>query len=401
MSEVCTNAHDCPPDKFQNNGAPCNGRSGDKCDGSGVCTHLCKTDAECNDNDACTEDTCSKDNGQCLFTSIVGCVTEPPPLPPANCANDSSFRFDLLEMPKSVDGGDVVTTCFFPVKLASLDGAAIARTFTVASPRRAISFGIQSSKGADAKIRENATLMMLFPPQWTAAIESLTISSVGADTLLAVVRDSPTSDIQRANIAAALSAYDNISRTVTMGVWLILKPGEQLAPPAIVAAPANSWAVMHLRGRPFSVDVVKFSRPYNSERKLEWFPVPGGVAGENTTTATTTLARVEVTSSDGALVGGIIGGLIALLVLIAGAFAFTVWWKRRNAATNGDTQMYETPATAMDNDDDKKISAYHSLPPAPPRYGELKLSQRPPGTQYDDGRALSDVHVHEEVADFT
>jgi hypothetical protein len=426
LAELCVSAPDCPADAFAVAGAVCNDRNslttGDQCDAFGDCSGLCTSDKACADTDNCTEDTCSMDTGRCTFTPIVGCVPVPPPLPPVNCLLDASFRFDLLAKPAAGAAGDVVTTCFFPVTLSSLDGAKISRTFSAANAQRAVSFGIASSDGGDAKIRANTTLIMRFPAQWTAAIESLTISSVGVDTLLAVVRDSP--ETQRANVADAVRQYDASggNRTVTKGVWIILQPGEQLAPPAIVAAPAGAWSVMHVRGRPFSVDVVKFSRPVNAERKLEWFPVAGGIAAANTTAATTATlpAAIEPPSDSGALVGGIIGGLIALLVVVGGAFAAGIWWTRRNAAardgesggaaTPSDTQLRES---SMQQQDGRSISAYHSLPIptsqgyqsiADARYIELPLSPRAAGTRYDDGRELTaDVHdaAGEEVTDFT
>jgi hypothetical protein len=105
------------------------------------------------------------------------------------------IRFDFLTKPSA--DSDAVVACFFKVNLTPVNGTSVVRTFSANDTERAISFGIVPlgddgmKHEDDAKIRANTALVMRFPTSWTSAIESVTVSSVGVDTLLAVVRDTP------------------------------------------------------------------------------------------------------------------------------------------------------------------------------------------------------------------
>jgi hypothetical protein len=350
VAEVCGNSGDCPPDGFMPFNANCDDGSmlttNDVCDSVGVCSGKCTDDKACDDRNKCTEDTCAE-TGRCIFTMIAGCVPESTPAPAPNCLFDKSFRFDFLEKPGA--DADAVVACYFKVSLTPVNGTSVVRTFA-SNSTRASSFGIvplgdDGSSAMDAKIRATTALVMRFPPTWTAAVEVISVSSIGVDTVLAVVRDTPES--QRANIDEALQAFDDSggNRTVTKGVWMILKPGEQRAPPAIVVSPATSWSVVHVRGRPFSLDAVTFTRPKNDMGR-EWNPTLDGPSMVSVT-------PIETPGED--LGAGVIAGIVivAVAVLIcagAGVFYFLSVRKRRAAAASSSPNGMEMrPASTRSN----------------------------------------------------
>jgi hypothetical protein len=332
VAEVCGNSANCPPDGFKPLNTSCDDASdlttNDVCDNAGVCSGKCLVDMACNDRNKCTEDTCSMETGRCIFTPIADCVPE---IPPTNCSVDSSFRFDLL---KSAD------ICFFEMKLTPLNGTAIARI-------AGVSFGVvptgdDGSGARDAKIRPNTGILFEFPSPWTAAVESVILSSVQSGTLVAVVYGDPMS--QSANIADAASKFvaSNGTQTVANGVWIVSKGGVQRAPPAFSSAPTSSWAIVHVSGAPFSLDGAQISRPIGAGN-VTWIAVVGGttVAME---TVTDTIAAVDMSSPvDAALIGGIVGGVVGGLLLLCGAFAAGVWWTRKSAAKRNDLN----PSTEM------------------------------------------------------
>lgn len=288
------------------------------------------------------------ETGRCIFTPIAGCVPDSTPAPPNNCLNDKSYRFDFLTKPGA--DADAVVACFFKVALTPVNGTGVVRTFAANDTERAVSFGIaplgdDGSSAKDAKIRATTALVMRFPMSWTAAVEAITVSSIGIDTVLAVVRDTP--EQQRANIEEALQAFDDSggNRTVTKGVWMILKPGEQRAPPAIVVSPATAWSVVHVRGRPFSLDAVTFTRPENDKMR-QWNPSLDGPT-------VVPVTPVEPPSED--LGAGVIAGIaiVAVAVLIcagAGVFYFLSVRKRRAAAASSSPNGMEMrPASTRAN----------------------------------------------------
>src|SRR5947207_3041304 len=83
-AQVCTGTSVyCPPDTFQPTNTPCDDGNActfnDVCDGSGQCAGtalagctLCSTAADCNDQNACTTDSCS--GGVCQNTALAGCT---------------------------------------------------------------------------------------------------------------------------------------------------------------------------------------------------------------------------------------------------------------------------------------------------------------------------------------
>jgi hypothetical protein len=256
------------------------------------------------------------------------------------------------------------------------------RTFA-SNSTRASSFGIapigdDGSSAKDAKIRATTALVIRFPPTWTAALESVTVSSIGVDTVLAVVRGTPES--QRANIDEALQVFDDSggNRTVTKGVWMILKPGEQRAPPAIVVSPSTSWSVVHVRGRPFSLDAVTFTRPKN-DNGVEWQAAPDGIT---TVRLDQQASTKPLESVDAALIGGVIGGVIGGLLLLCGTFAAGVWWSRRG------TRVVEKKSNPADASERAQYASIAVLPPSQNDYEMLQIAPKLPGTDYVDGSEL-------------
>jgi hypothetical protein len=347
VSETCENRADCPANGFRPFNTDCDDGSeltnNDVCDERGVCSGKCLVNSACNDRNKCTEDTCSMETGRCLFTPVLGCTPDEPPPPPTNCAMDKSFRFDFLSKP-SADPNSVVA-CFFKVSLTAVNGTSVVRTFAAGDAERAISFGIvpvgdDGSSMKDGKIRANTALVMRFPTPWTSAIESVKVSSVGADTVLAVVRQTP--EEQHNNLMEALQAFDDSggNRTVTKGVWLILKPGEQRAPPSIVVSPSSEWSVVHLRGQPFSLDIVTLTRPVDDHR-VAWSAVSDG---RLTPVDNSTLAPTPI---DSTLIGAIVGGVIGGLVLLVGVFFLGSWWSRRrnrqNSSNDSEPALRDEP----------------------------------------------------------
>jgi hypothetical protein len=126
---------------------------------------------------------------------------------------------------------------------------------------------------------------------------------------------------------------------------MILKPGEQRAPPAIVVSPATAWSVVHVRGRPFSLDAVSFTRPQNDAGR-QWNPMLDGP----------TLVPVTPIEPPGEDLGaGVIAGIVivAVAVLIcagAGVFYFLSVRKRRAAAASSSPNGMEMrPASTRAN----------------------------------------------------
>jgi hypothetical protein len=388
--EQCANSANCPPDLFAPALSKCDDLNSmtnkDACDDQGVCLGACVSDGACNDNNTCTEDTCSMPSGICRFTPIVGCVPEQPLPPPTNCLIDQSFRFDLLSNPGANDAGNSVTTCFFTVSLVPFNGDAVARSFAAGGNKaRAVSFGIAKKGESEAKFHANTALTMQFASPWVAAIESVTVSSVGADTLLAVVRNSPT-ELQ--NIQEALRVYDQSggNTTVTKGVWMVFKPGEQPAPPAVSFAPAAAWSVVWVRGRAFSLDAFKLSLPIHAERKLSWQPVPGGIAGgENSTTLVIAVPATQTPDDNSALIGGIVGGVVALLIVV-GVIAFIAMRNRKakaNQQSTNDGHSLNPPAVLA-----QPSSNYDRIDiPSPSHYSERANVQSPTQNHYDSLKA--------------
>jgi hypothetical protein len=336
IAELCENGPECPANAFKMLGFPCDDRSvdtnNDVCGPGGVCSGKCLVDKACNDGQKCTEDTCGVD-GRCIFTPIIGCTPDEPARPPVNCRLDMTYRFDFLVAPP-VGNSSIVVACGFRVALAVVNGTEVVRTFNNGT-ERATSFGVISNvneggeDAKDAKIRPSTAVTMTFPASWRAAIESVSVSSIGRDTLLAVVRDSPES--QALAIAEALDNYDafNGTRVVYKGVWLVLNPGLQKAPPAVSATPAGSWSVVHARGRPFSLDAVTFTRPFNEDMR-QWDPV---LDAPSMTTAPSSLSSPgEGESQIGIIVGGVIVGVAVLICAGAGIFYAMTVRKRKQAS---------------------------------------------------------------------
>jgi hypothetical protein len=398
VAEVCVNSADCPPDGFMPFNSNCDDGSmlttNDVCNSVGVCVGKCHDDMACDDRNKCTEDSCLMETGVCLFTPIEGCAPESTPTPPPNCLIDKSFRFDFLDKPVA-DADNVVVACFFNVLLAPINGTSVVRTFK-GNSTRASSFGIAPL--VDAKIRAETAVEMRFPPTWTAAIESVTVSSIGVDTLLAVVRDTPES--QRANIDEALQAFDGSDAiVVTKGVWLIFKPGEHRAPPAIAFSPATAWTVMHLRGRSFSLDAVQLTRPVN-EKGVEWQAGPGGTTVRIATTAPPDSA------ADAQLIDIVVGSVVGGLLLLCGTFAVAgMCWSRRrrrahvaaadqknsNAADNQQARVQYASIDVLHQNDYEmlQIAPKSSVPFPRKDYDILQIAPKLPGTDYIDGSELT------------
>jgi hypothetical protein len=387
IEECGNNSAKCPPDGFLPVNTPCDDGSrhttNDLCDSKGVCSGKCIADMACDDRNKCTEDTCTVELGRCRFTPIQGCVPESTPAPPTNCLLDKSFRFDFLERPG--DDADVVPVCFFKVSLTPINGINFVRTFAFGSKNsRALSFGIvprgdDGSSAEDAKIRAATAVEMRFPLTWTSAIESVTVSSIGIDTVLAVVRG--TAESERANIDLALQAFDDSgsNSTLTNGVWLILNPGEHRAPPAIALSRASSWTVMHLRGRPFSLDAVQLTRPVNSNG-AEWQAAPDGV----TTVLLQTTTPPPDSAADGPLVSIVVGSVIGGLLLLCGTFAAGMWWSRRRG-----TRVAETKSNPADAPQRAQYASISVLPQNQNDYEMLQIAPKLPGTEYADGSELT------------
>src|SRR5207247_9674298 len=99
--ETCTGTSVyCPPDAFQPPNTPCDDGNActfdDVCDGSEQCAGtviagctLCSTAADCNDQNACTTDSC--DAGVCHNTAIAGCTPCPAP---ADCYHQTACTTD-------------------------------------------------------------------------------------------------------------------------------------------------------------------------------------------------------------------------------------------------------------------------------------------------------------------
>src|SRR5205823_4936081 len=100
-SQACTGTSVyCPPDTFQPANTPCDDGNActfnDVCDGSGQCAGtalagctLCSTAADCNDQNACTTDSCS--GGVCQNTAIAGCT---PCTTAADCSDPTACTTD-------------------------------------------------------------------------------------------------------------------------------------------------------------------------------------------------------------------------------------------------------------------------------------------------------------------
>jgi hypothetical protein len=359
----------------------------DVCDDKGVCSGKCLVDEACNDRNKCTEDTCSMETGRCLFAPIVGCVSVLPPPTPTDCSVDKSFRFDFLAKPKA---DNAVEVCFFQVTFTPINGTAVVRTFGANdTQQRAVSFGI-GDNSADAKIRANTALVMRFPMSWTASLQSIRVSSVGTDTVLAIVSGTPESN--RESIAIALQAFDqDPKQTLTSGVWIMANDaGEHLSPPAIATLQAASWSVVHLRGQPFSLDGVTLSRPIDNNR-AEWQAVEGGntsttlvdVASGSQATNMTTMGAVDDTTSgltsDATLIGAIVGGVIGGLLLLGGMFFLGVWFSRRR---------YQNDENAKARNSSQSQTELHDLPPpstiSPPSSNRQYQSAQLPATAYQE-----------------
>jgi hypothetical protein len=344
VPEMCEAAADCPPDSNTPFSFACDDGSDltndDVCDDAGVCSGKCLEDTSCNDRNKCTTDTCSEETSRCIFTPNVDCVRDQVP---TNCSIDSSFRFDFLTQPHAAsDSADV---CLFVVKLRPINGTAIVRN-------DGESFGVvpvddDGSGVRDAKIRPNTAVMFEFPPPWTAAIESLTLSGVKNDTLLAVVHGDPV--LQRASIDEAAGTFveSHGMRSVTNGVWIVNKSGVQLAPPAIAMASTSSWAVVHVRGAPFSLDGARITRPVGPGN-VSWIAVKGGTTAALETTTSSVVALEIQSQVDVVLIGAIVGGVAGGMLLLCGAFAAGVWWTRRSAVNTNrvgpsSTEMRASP----------------------------------------------------------
>jgi hypothetical protein len=330
VPEMCDGRAACPTDGFMPFNTNCDDGSeltnNDVCDDKGVCSGKCLVNEACNDRNKCTDDSCSMETGRCVFAAIVGCVSVLPPPTPTDCSVDKSFRFDFLAKPKA---DNAVEVCFFQVTFTPINGTAVVRTFGANdTQQRAVSFGI-GDNSADAKIRANTALVMRFPMSWTASLQSIRVSSVGTDTVLAIVSGTPESN--RESIAIALQAFDqDPKQTLTSGVWIMANDaGEHLSPPAIATLQAASWSVVHLRGQPFSLDGVTLSRPIDNNL-AEWLAVEGGRV---TLAGNTTFGAVDAPSGpagiDATLIGAIVGGVIGGILLLGGMFFLGTWWSRR------------------------------------------------------------------------
>jgi len=262
---------------------------------------------------------------------------------------DRTFRFDFRAAPRGAN--DSADVCLFAISLRAINGSAIARTDGVSFG--VVPLGDDGSGASDAKIRPNTAVVLELPAPWKAAIESVSVSGVKNGTLLAVVGGDTVA--QRANIDEALDAFDasNGTRTVTKGVWIVNRSGAHRAPPAIILTPVSSWAVVHLRGAPFSLDGAEMTRPIGTDDVM-WVAVEGGT----TVAATSIVDAMDVSSVDGVLIGAIVGGVVGGLLLLCGAFAAGVWWTRKSVAKSNGGDV--NPSTEM-----RSASEVHEQPDQP------------------------------------
>jgi hypothetical protein len=131
----------------------------------------------------------------------------------------------------------------------------------------------------------------------------------------------------------------------------------------------------------------------------------------NATAGVATLPTDAASSEDnGALIGGIVGGIIALL-LVGGLVAFLVARSRRHGEPNNDAALQSVWSTdmreAVDTGTAVHRSNYDTLALSPPEknYGLLNLGAPP---QYNALPAIEDVymkpspnHTEYEVGDLT
>jgi hypothetical protein len=356
VTEVCGAAADCPADIVLPFNTDCDDGSdlttNDVCNDVGVCSGRCLEDKACDDRNKCTEDSCSNATSRCVFVPIVGCAPDATPAPPTNCMADRTFRFDFRVAPRGASNSADV--CLFAISLRAINGSAIARTDGVSFG--VVPLGDDGSGASDAKIRPNTAVVLELPAPWKAAIESVSVSGVKNGTLLAVVGGDTVS--QRANIDEALDAFDasNGTRTVTKGVWIVSRSGAHRAPPAIILTPVSSWAVVHLRGAPFSLNGAEMTRPIGTDDVM-WVAAEGGT----TVAATPIVDAMDVSSSapvDGALVGAIVGGVAGGLLLLCGVFVAGVWWTRKSVAKSNGGDV--NPSTEM-----RSASEVHEQPDQP------------------------------------